>query len=236
MSSLDKYAGLGFGGDSFDFDDIQWFRGRAFPDLSLPLCSENRLSFLRHKYQIPVNAVLAGCFVRTEKLNNSDYWILITKLLEAFPDLHFVIASQAIPEIAVDYMSRPIFQRRFHHLGWVNTKEWCQCLDLYIDSFPRGSCLTALEAIKANVPVIMFEGFVRFCCLTRNQKRQVFSFDSSKINCSRPAAAQTSRPRGRRAASSSPAPRAARPTSKSIRPRCPPTASPGGRTAACRFP
>lgn len=157
MSSLDKYAGLGFGGGSFDFDDIQWFRGRAFPDLSLPLCSENRISFLRHKYQIPVNAVVAGCFVRTEKLNNSDYWSLITKLLEAFPHLHFVVASQAIPEIAVDYVTRPIFQRRFHHLGWVNTKEWCQCLDLYIDSFPRGSCLTALEAIKANVPVIMFD-------------------------------------------------------------------------------
>ena len=27
MDSLDKYAGLGFGGGSFYFDDIHWFRG-----------------------------------------------------------------------------------------------------------------------------------------------------------------------------------------------------------------
>ena len=31
-----KYAGLGFGGESFVFDDINWFRGRAFPTLDLP--------------------------------------------------------------------------------------------------------------------------------------------------------------------------------------------------------
>ena len=31
MESLDKYAGLGFGGNSFVFDDIKWYRGRAFP-------------------------------------------------------------------------------------------------------------------------------------------------------------------------------------------------------------
>ena len=30
MDSLDKYAGLGFGGKSFEFDGVQWFRGRAF--------------------------------------------------------------------------------------------------------------------------------------------------------------------------------------------------------------
>ena len=30
-------------------------------------------------------------------------------------------------------------------------------MDIYLDSFPRGSCLTALEAIKAQKPVIIFD-------------------------------------------------------------------------------
>ena len=47
MSSLDKYAGLGFGGDCFEFDDIQWFRGRAFPDLSLPQLNPIQIDDLR---------------------------------------------------------------------------------------------------------------------------------------------------------------------------------------------
>ena len=36
MPTIQKYAGLGFGGESFIFDDVQWYRGRAFPELSCP--------------------------------------------------------------------------------------------------------------------------------------------------------------------------------------------------------
>ena len=157
MDSLDKYAGLGFGGDSFFFDDVHWFRGRAFPDLSLPKISTSQRDALRSSHGIPESALLAGCFVRTEKLNNVQYWELIQSLLRHFPHVHFVVASQALPPVAQDYISTELFRSRFHHLGWVDTKKWCQCLDIYIDSFPRGSCLTALEAIQAAKPVIIFD-------------------------------------------------------------------------------
>ena len=46
---------------------------------------------------------------------------------------------------------------QFRHLGWVNTKIVVNYLDLYFDSSPRGSCLTILEAIKSEIPVIMFD-------------------------------------------------------------------------------
>ena len=44
---------------------------------------------------------------------------------------------------------------RFLHLGWVNTKLWCQNLDLYYDSSPRGSCNTIFETIESSIPVLM---------------------------------------------------------------------------------
>jgi len=157
MDSLDKYAGLGFGGDSFYFDDVHWFRGRAFPDLSLPKISDSQRSTLRSSHGIPESAVVAGCFVRSEKLNNLDFWELINLILNRFPQMHFVIASQTLPSVAEQYLSTDLFRSRFHHLGWVDTKKWCQCLDIYIDSFPRGSCLTALEAIKVSKPVLIFD-------------------------------------------------------------------------------
>ena len=157
MDSLDKYAGLGFGGGSFYFDDIHWFRGRAFPDLSLPAITIHERDAMRSSFNIPSNAFVAGCFVRSEKLNNLQYWELIHLLLERFPEMHFVIASQNLPAISDRFLKTNIFNERFHHLGWVDTKKWCQCIDIYIDSFPRGSCLTALEAIKASKPVIIFD-------------------------------------------------------------------------------
>ena len=43
MPTIQKYAGLGFGGESFEFDDVKWFRGRAFPDLLMPDIDNNQL-------------------------------------------------------------------------------------------------------------------------------------------------------------------------------------------------
>lgn len=157
MDSLDKYAGLGFGGKSFTFDDVEWYRGRAFPDLTLPnVCKDVRQN-IRRNLNIPLNGVLGGCFVRSEKLNNVKFWDLLQLLLTNNENFYFVIATQALPQISNRFLSLPVFRQKFHNVGWVKTKEYCQYLDLYLDSFPRGSCLTALEAIKAQVPVILFD-------------------------------------------------------------------------------
>ena len=157
MDSIDKYAGLGFGGDSFFFDDTNWFRGRAFPEINLPSCNETKIASIKRQFGISATSIVLGCFVRTEKLNNPQYWELIEKILTNHTDIHFCLAAQSMPEVAKSYLQKPAFQARFHNLGWVNTKVMCQCLDLYLDSFPRGSCLTALEAIKARVPVALFD-------------------------------------------------------------------------------
>ena len=157
MDSLDKYAGLGFGGENFIFDDKEWFRGRAFPDLTLPKVSQIEKRKLLISQNIPEDSFVIGCFVREEKLNNRNYWNLLYKLLEQRPNVHFVMASKSLPDFAADYLKHSFFSNSFHHIGWINTKIWCQCLDMYIDSFPRGSCLTILEAIKASVPVFMFD-------------------------------------------------------------------------------
>ena len=51
MPTLQKYAGLGFGGESFKFDDVKWFRGRAF---QIYKCQEdrNKLLKVRNKFNI----------------------------------------------------------------------------------------------------------------------------------------------------------------------------------------
>lgn len=157
MDSLDKYAGLGFGGTNFVFDDIEWYRGRAFPSLLLPKVDKNHKKKLLSIAQIPENSFVIGCFVRSEKLNNPEFWDLLEALFKKYNHIHFVLATQELPDFAKKRAKTKYFQRSFHCIGWVNTKEWCQCLDLYLDSFPRGSCLTILEAIKAKVPTLLFD-------------------------------------------------------------------------------
>ena len=73
------------------------------------------------------------------------------------PNVHFAIASQSLPaEFKQHLESSGInYINRFHHLGWVNTKQWVANLDIYYDSSPRGSCNTIFEAIEASVPILI---------------------------------------------------------------------------------
>ena len=157
MPSIQKYAGLGFGGESFYFDDKKWFRGRAFPDLQMPSRDSILTSKLRKSFHIPNEAVLVGCFVRSEKLYDKEFWNSVIAILKSASNIHFAIASQGIPGKYVSFLKsqHPSLRNRFHSLGWVNTKNWSFALDVYFDSSPRGSCNTIFEAIEADVPVLL---------------------------------------------------------------------------------
>ena len=175
MDSLDKYAGLGFGGKSFTFDDVEWYRGRAFPSLALPKMNHQVKQKLLSSAGIPEGSFVIGCFVRSEKLNNVAFWDLIEKVLIENKNAHFVLAAHWLPDFVKERLSHKPFKKSFHHLGWVNTKQWCQCLNLYLDSFPRGSCLTILEALKANVPTILFDS-------EHNRESSALPYLSSAMN------------------------------------------------------
>ena len=175
MESLDKYAGLGFGGKSFVYDDIEWYRGRAFPSLALPEINHQAKQKLLASAGIPEGSFVIGCFVRSEKLNNIVFWDLIEKILSDNKNVHFVLAAPWLPDFIKGRLSNKPFKKSFHHLGWVNTKEWCQCLDLYLDTFPRGSCLTILEALKARVPTILFDS-------EHNRESSALPYLSSAMN------------------------------------------------------
>ena len=148
MPTLQKYAGLGFGGESFKFDDVKWFRGRAFPDLQMPRVDRNKLLKVRNKFNIPQDCCLVGCFVRAEKLHSRIFQDSVIKLLAHNSNIHFAIASQSLPDEFKQHLESngKNYMNRFHYLGWVNTKEWVANLDIYYDSSPRGSCNTIFEA------------------------------------------------------------------------------------------
>lgn len=157
MPSLQKYAGLGFGGKSFCFDDVEWFRGRAFPELSMPKPNIDLKTSTLKKHNIPPDSITVGCFVRAEKLYDQGFWGSVLKILSHSQKIHFVIASQYIPsglnELLRSKLGKNVNQ--FHHIGWVDTKKWAYSLDIYYDSSPRGSCNTIFEAIEARIPVLM---------------------------------------------------------------------------------
>ena len=155
MPTLDKYAAIGFGGKSFVYDGIEWFRGRAFPYLKKAVVSQSEKKAMKEKYEIPLDSKVIGCFVREEKTHGREFWEGIKELLLMKNDIVFILASQSLNEMSVVVTKDSRVCNRFKYIGWVNTKATVHMLDMYFDSYPRGSCNTIFEAIQADIPIVM---------------------------------------------------------------------------------
>ena len=156
MPQLTHYAGLGFGGKPFSYDGVDWYRGRAFPYLEEPVSYSTKREKHRKKYNIRENDILGGCFVRAEKILDISFWEVVRTLLREHKNLHFVLASQYLPPNAQIVTQDEMINKRFKYAGWVDTKALSCALDIYLDSFPRGSCNTIFESCLANVPFIIY--------------------------------------------------------------------------------
>ena len=153
LPTIQKYAGLGFGGDSFVFDETYWFRGRAFPDLIMPKTTQQTLDCLKRKYSIPDKHLIVGCFVRSEKLYEKNFWESITKIINASKNVHFVIASQSIPSQMQLFLDQTLGNAvsRFHHLGWINTKSGYLIL-IFIMIVFQEALILYLKPLKSQFP------------------------------------------------------------------------------------
>ena len=57
-----------------------------------------------------------------------------------------------------------MINKRFKYAGWVDTKELSCALDIYLDSFPRGSCNTYLNhALQTCRSLFIIPRIIRVC-------------------------------------------------------------------------
>ena len=101
--------------------------------MSLPKLNTTQIADLRKSINVSSSDILLGCFVRAEKLNNIDSGGLLSDSCIRFSSA-FVIASQSLPSVAENF-GLELFKQQFHSFGWVDTKQWCQCLDIYLTPF-----------------------------------------------------------------------------------------------------
>ena len=135
-----------------DIDGVTWNGGT--------LCSSKWLdtslteSAKKIRAQFPYKT-LYGTLAREEKLNDPEYLNCIADILEANPQSGYIWTGRIHePTIQAVFDQRGIAQR-CHYIGWVNTKLYCQVLDIFLDSFPCGSGFTLLESMAANKPTVM---------------------------------------------------------------------------------
>lgn len=155
LREIDGYLALGsfertkqYEGDSMPWRAVH----RTFGALYDPSLTE-AASKVRAGIAAPQDLIL-GCIGREEKLASPAYIDALARILRLVPNAVFVWTGRSrMPEVEALFREHGIAERtRF--VGWINSRLYAQVLDMFVDSFPFLSGLTAFEAMAAGNPVI----------------------------------------------------------------------------------
>ncbi len=146
IKGLNKYIGSVGGYTDFCLNENSWKHFVA------PVKVQNLLR--DSKMDWPVRSCKFGCFTREELIDNSEYWSIVTQILDKFPETEFHYAGRSsvhekwVPE-------GKDLNRRINFLGWLKNPEVQLCgMSFLLDPVGLGHGNMAREAVAAGIPLI----------------------------------------------------------------------------------
>ena len=95
-----------------------------------------------------------GCFTREELIDNSEYWSIVSKILEKFPDTEFFYTGRASIHEKWVHVGEGSY-RRINFLGWLKDPEvHLRGMSFLLDPVGLGHGNMAREAIAAGIPIV----------------------------------------------------------------------------------
>lgn len=154
MPEIDGYMALGSFDRYREIDGRQWRAvHRAMTTLFDPALS-GEAGEIRTRLLGERGTLLLGCIGRDEKLVSEDYIAALSRVLNAMPGAVFVWTGKWENAQVLALMRKYDISARCHFVGWINSRLYAQVLDIFLDSFPFASGLTAFEAMAAERPVV----------------------------------------------------------------------------------
>ena len=99
------------------------------------------------------NNFVFGSLARDQKYQDLAYWQGIEKLLSKSSKSIFIYGAKSLTEQVQTYINNSIFlKKKSINFGWLkgNTADIASLIQVYIDTIPFGSGLTAAEAVLSN--------------------------------------------------------------------------------------
>jgi glycosyltransferase involved in cell wall biosynthesis len=155
LQSIDEYLTGWSIGRTKKIGERVWRSGR----LGLPNWYDPNLSSEARaiRMQFDPERIIIGSFGREEKLDSGEFLLAICRILRANSRVMFLWTGRSqLPSIDAIFREQNVAgQTRF--IGWVNTKLYAQVIDIFADSFPFPCGLTAVQAMAAGKPIVMYE-------------------------------------------------------------------------------
>jgi len=101
---------------------------------------------------------LFGVLSREEKVNSEPYLRMVVAILKRNPDAGFIWAGRMMPHFVQTYLAEHGVADRCHFIGWVNTHVYARVIDIFLETFPFGCGITAMQAMAAGTPFVSLLG------------------------------------------------------------------------------
>ena len=150
---INKYATFISQYRNITHNNALWYGGRY--RLKTTPSTESRNAIIlgftdKEKNIIKKATVTFGSLARAQKYTNLDYWKGIEQLLRNIHSSVFIYGTQLLPKAINDYVQNSeILKSRSINFGWLNgeTARIAALIDIYIDTIPFGSGLTAAQSV-----------------------------------------------------------------------------------------
>jgi len=100
--------------------------------------------------------LILGTFGREEKLASQPFLQAIADILKSFPNAVFLWTGRTKLEYIQDTLNQLGVGKQCYFIGWVDTKIYAQVIDIFLDSFPFPCGFTAIQAMAAGKPIVLY--------------------------------------------------------------------------------
>ena len=151
---VDGYMSLG------SFDDYREIEGRPWRAVHRALTElydaglADEAAAVRSRLLDGDPGPVLGCIGREEKMISDGYIAALAEILDAVPGAVFLWTGKTEHPGVVELLRRHGIEGRCRYVGWIDTRLYAQVIDVFVDSFPFASGLTAFEAMAAARPVV----------------------------------------------------------------------------------
>jgi glycosyltransferase involved in cell wall biosynthesis len=113
-----------------------------------------RASTIRAELGVAAGQIVLGCIGREEKVSSPRYIAALGAILRRLPNAIYIWTGRTKSADICDMFDANGIEERCLFVGWIDSRVYAQALDVFVDSFPFASGLTAFEAMAASVPVV----------------------------------------------------------------------------------
>jgi len=98
--------------------------------------------------------VLLGTLAREEKFNSREFLECLVSILKRHPDAKFLYSGRQNAGSLVRAAQAAGVLSQVEFIGWVDTNLYAEAIDIFLETFPFGCGITALQAMSHATPVL----------------------------------------------------------------------------------